>query len=112
MVISSWRVVFIGLRLYLYIYIFTHIYEHNVNNNDNNNDIPQQRKKFYQQVGEEDTKSYQQVKQNNFGVKYGNQKNIAKSRMDKQHEKRVRRTRRKTEDENTHRFTPNSTKNT
>ena len=52
-----------------------------------------------------------QEKQNNFGVKYGNEENIQKkSRMDKQHSKSCRNTRRRTESKNTHRFTQNSTK--
>ena len=56
------------------------------------------------------TNNLMQGKLINFGVKYGNQENITKSRMDKQHGKRVRRTRRRIKSENTHKFTQNNTK--
>ena len=57
------------------------------------------------------TNNRMQEKLNNFGVKYGNQENLTKSQMDKQHGKRVRRTRRRTKSRHTHRFTKKDTKN-
>ena len=66
-------------------------------------------RKFYQQIGGDDTKhtnNRMQEKLNNFRVKYGNQENMTKKQqMYKQHDERVRRTRRRTESGNTHRLT-------
>ena len=74
-------------------------------------------RKFYQQLGGDDTKKYQQPdgckkkNPNDFGLKYGNQKRQQKGRMDKQYGKRIRKTQRSPENGNTHRFTQNDTKN-
>ena len=39
-------------------------------------DIPKQRKKFYQQIGGECTNNWMTMKENNFGIKYGNEEII------------------------------------
>ena len=57
------------------------------------------------------TNNWIQEKPNDFGLKYDNQKTYRKSRMDKQYDKRIRRTRRRPESGNTHRFTQNDIKN-
>ena len=58
------------------------------------------------------TNKRMQERLNNFEVKYGDHKNVTKSRMDKQQSERVRRTRIMTKSGNTRRFTKNGTKKT
>ena len=48
------------------------------------------------------TNNRMQEKPNTFGLKYDNQENITKSRMDKQYDKIIRRTQRRFESGNTH----------
>ena len=71
-------------------------------------------RKFYQKVGGNGTKNFQQrdareIEQ--FGVKFGNQEDITKNRRYMEHGKRVRRTGIRTESRNTHRFIHSNTKN-
>ena len=57
------------------------------------------------------TSNRMQKKPNDFGQKYGNQKTQRIDRMDKQQDEKIRRTGRKPESGNAHRFTENDTKN-
>ena len=75
--------------------------------------IPKQRKKFYQQVEGDDMKTYQQPdarETEQFWSKIRQPGEHKKSRMDKQHGKIIRWTRRRSKSGNTHRFTQNNTK--
>ena len=57
------------------------------------------------------TNNQMQKKPNDFGLKYGNQKNITRRLNGEQYDKRTRKARRNPENGNTHLFTQNYTKN-
>ena len=63
----------------------------------------------WEEMTRKHTNNRMQKKSKDLGLRYGNQK-AKKGRMDKQYDMRTRRTRRRLESGNTHRFTQNDTK--